>query len=141
MRKLAGALLLTIASLTGCNSATINAIGGLSFSASATPLAPSTGAVRTDVVVMNATRDPFDITYTCPVRTVYRSGNANGTIVYDSRVQSCSSGATTTQIGPGESVTLSGVSTPGLPSGTYFLTALLTVNGETTAVDAGTVTL
>ena len=136
---LAAALLIFAA----CNSETIAAgVGGLAFEATAAVGASPPQNVVVTAKITNISTTQVDVNYGgCAVTPVFHTGSLDGPVAYDPRpTPACATVALVKTLDPDQAFTVTGSAAPSLPSGKYYVEAVIVVNGETTSVGAGTVT-
>jgi hypothetical protein len=141
MRRLFCASVVLCFPLAGCNSAKLSAVDGLAFGALAGVVPPPAENVQVIAKVTNTSGALIQVTYdACAVVAVFHSSSFNGPVVFDPRpLQNCSASFANT-LDAGDAVQINASVVPNLPAGTYFVTAVIVVNGVSRTVNAGTVT-
>lgn len=145
MKRLRFGIVLLSALLTGCKSAEIGGLNGLSLSAQSSLAPPPAQNVVASVTVTNISANQITLNYGgCgPVTAVLHTGSKDGPVAYDPRpTQICPAIANTKTLNPLESVTFNGsaVPSPALAPGTYYVEAITTLNGASKSLGAGIVT-
>lgn len=117
-------------------------LGGLAIDAIAAVVPPPAQNVQVTAIVTNISSNTLQVNYGgCTVTPVFHTGSLDGPIVYDPRpIQACPSILITKTLDPNQSVQILGGAVPGLPAGKYYVGAVITINGETIVLGAGTVT-
>jgi hypothetical protein len=128
-------------SLAACNSAKLSAVNGLAFAALAGVVPPPAENVQVIAKVTNTTFSTLQVSYAgCAVIPIFHSGSPNGPVVFDPRpVSNCDPTPIVKSLDPGDAVQITGSAVTNLAAGTYFVSAIINVNGTSRTVAAGSV--
>lgn len=140
MRRYVGVVALSLASVVACRHENIVGVGGLNFAASTVVAAPPAGRISTIASVTNATSAPIMVHYgACTIAAQLHTGGYDGPVVYDPRpARLCAANLVRRILAPSESLTFSEDDFLLLPSGIYFVTVVIDVNGSA-VVKGGTI--
>jgi hypothetical protein len=141
MRRMVFAAALLLVSSAGCNSEDVSGIGGLVFEATSSVSPAASRNVIVTATITNISSGELQVNYAgCGLIAVLHSGSLDGPVVYDpSPSLSCAPAPFTKTLAAGESFQVTGAVTPDLAPGTYYVEAVLGVNGERTSTAAGVV--
>jgi hypothetical protein len=142
MRRVVCLSLMLCLPLAACNTAKLSGVDGLAFGAVAGVVPPPAQNVQVIAKITNISAITIQVTYGgCAVVPVFHSGGFNGPVVFDPRPgQVCPAAIFSSQLNSGDALQVTGSAVPNLPAGTYYVTAVVTVNGTSRTVNASAVT-